>query len=474
VSALTLEALQARLDRDLDATGRIEDPQLVTRVREDGRRLVFLLQGLARASRLHAANNEALEPPAAQLAEVLAGLIEQVGAVQVVLAERQAYVNDVRLRPRPFERAASDRLAEELARHELGGVTFHGTLDAAGFKRLARGLAMPAGGPRPAAALRAQLAELRSVELVEPWRFAVDPAPSRGQGRGELLGRIARDAHDTLKRLDAGWTSNPVRLRRAVIDLVDDLAAHPEHATRAPFAGNGTLSERHLVSVCQLSLLLGSALGLPDTSLADLGVAALLHDVGYLTNRHPERHAQAGARLLLRQRGPSGVRTRRLLAVLEHTTDFQRDAEDAVPPSLFARILRVAEHYDLLVAGEAAARRLSPASALERMWADQGRRYDPVLLALFVRALGSRPPGTVLELRDGRWAVVVRPGRDRERWALPVVREMRSAAGAVVADGEEIDLGDERASVTARRVIEPAELDSSLAETCVRLLSAAA
>ncbi len=478
MSALSLETLQARLAHVLDAAERIEDPARAARVREDGRRVVFLLQGLVRASRLHAPDNDALTPPAQELAELIADLVELLGVVHVVLAEGQAYVNDVRLRTRHSEQAAVERLTAELGRHGLGGVSFHGALDAAGCKRLAREICGQAEAQRPLAALRARLADLRAVELVGSWRASATTPPALEAGHRELLARVARNARDTLRRLDAGWMPNPVRLRRVVIDLVDDLARHPERASRAPFAGDGTLDERHLVAVCQLSLLIGKALGLPETSLADLGVAALIHDVGYLTSRDPLRHAQAGARLLLRQRGPSGARTRRLLAVLEHTRGFATEAEgarsaDGAPPCLFARILCVAEHYDLLVAGEEAPRRLSPATALARMWAGQGRRYDPVLLALFARALGSRPPGTTLELSDGRWAIVVRPAPGRERFSLPVVRVIRSAAGDVVAEGEEIDLWSRKAALTERRVVEPAELGDAVTAVASRQLAAA-
>jgi HD-GYP domain-containing protein (c-di-GMP phosphodiesterase class II) len=476
MSTNTLEALQGRLEHELNGAGRPEDRALAARVRNEGHRLVFLLNALVRASRLYAPDNDALGPPAEELAEILAGLIERLGVVHVVLVENQAYVNDVRLRVRPLEQVVIDQLSAELDRHEVGGVSFHRRLDAPGFRRLSRALSLPAEGPRPAAALRAQLAELRDVEISGRWRFqtAADGDASSEKKDLEILARAARDVHDTLTRLGVGWMPNPVRLRRVVIELVESLRGRPESAALAPFAGRTEGSERHPISVCRLSLMLGRALGLDDAALSDLGVAALLHDVGYLTARHPVRHAIEGVRLLLRQRGPSEAKVRRLLAVLEHVEDYRRADGDAGAPGLFARILRVTEHYDLMVAAAPAPSRLSPATALARMWAGRGERYDPVLLALFAQQLGCQPPGTLLELADGSWGVVVRRGGSRERWAHPVVRIVRAADGSAVQDGSELDLYDQRDRVKGRRVIEPALVDEQVAAVCGAALADAA
>jgi hypothetical protein len=258
---------------------------------------------------------------------------------------------------------------------------------------------------------------------------------------------------DTLGRLAAGWMPNPLRIRRVVIDLVEGLRARPDQAALAPFAGQPGTSERHLLSVCQLSLMLGRAVGLGEAALSDLGVTAILHDVGYLASRDPVRHALAGTRLLLRQRGWSEAKVRRLRAVLEHHEDAGTDAS---APSLFARIIHVVDDYDLLVTprrGEDAPP--SPATALARMWAGRGTRYDSTLLDLLAQELGLYPPGTLLGLSDGSLALVVRPSRNREGWAHPVVRVVRAGDGTFPEASPAIDLLDGRTHLEVLGVMEP-------------------
>ncbi len=160
--------------------------------------------------------------------------------------------------------------------------------------------------------------------------------------------------------------------------------------------------------------------------------------------------------------------------MLEHVEDYRRTDADADAPGLFARILHLAEHYDLMVAAGPAQSRLSPATALARMWASRGERYDPVLLALFAPA--ARVPTTrhSARARRGRWGVVVRSGGARERWAHPVVRIVRAADGSAVQDGSELDLYDQRDRVKGRRVVEPALVEPAVAEACRTVLADAA
>ncbi len=431
-------------------------------IAREGRRLILLLAGLVRASRLYELNNEALGGPADELAETLAGLIERLGAVHLVFVEDQAYVNDVRLRCRPSEQSVVERLGAELGRHDAGGLSFCRPLASGELRRLAREVASPARGPRAAAELRARLSGLGDVEVPGRFRFRIGEDDLSPRDSRETPARAERAIHHLVSRVVAGRAPNVLPLRRVAIDLVDSIRARPERAALAPFAGRLGGSERHLVSVCQLSLMLGASLGLPEATLVELGVAALLHDVGYLSCRDPLRHPIAGARVLLRQRGFNEAKMRRLLAVAQHAEEVV-DGQRSRPINLFARILHLAEHYDLLVAPRPdAPPRHSPASALARLWARRGATYDPALLALFVRSLGLYPPGTVLVLSDGCWAVVTGCPRDRQSWASPRVRVVRSAAGADTLEGQTIDLRWQRRT-EVRRVVEPALLGSALA-----------
>lgn len=474
----SLDILQERLELALRDGGPHEDREVAAQIRGEGHRLVFLLNGLVRATRLYALDNDALAGPAAELGEVIGVLVDRLGVVHLMLVEDQAYVNDVRLRVRPLEQMVVDQLSAEFARHQIGGLSIHHRLPPDRVKLLALELSGPAPAEQPAAALRARLAAVGDLELSGRWRFRLggDEEQLGPKTHAEILARAEAAVRDALGRVAAGWMPNPLPIRRVVIDLVEGLARRPERAAVAPFAGRFGASERHLLSVCQLSLLLGRELGLSEAQLSDLGVAALLHDVGYLTSQDPIGHALAGARLLMRQRGFGEAKLRRLRAVLEHHDGERPGSQRGRATSLFARILHVADQYDLLVAPRHGTldRSVAPATALARLWAGRGGRFDADLVALFARALGLYPAGTLLELVDGSWAVVERSGTGPERWSRPVVRVVRACDGSVGPAAETIDLGERADEAGIKQVIEPSAAGCGITSAVQAVLEAAA
>jgi len=85
---------------------------------------------------------------------------------------------------------------------------------------------------------------------------------------------------------------------------------------------------QHLLSVTTLALQ-PERVGLSDAALSDLGVAAMLHDVGY-TRSTAAANEVAGARMLLPPAGIPRGKIRRLRATLEHHMPAE------ARPSLFA------------------------------------------------------------------------------------------------------------------------------------------
>ena len=409
-----VEAVEAHLELARRRAPRSDEREVARLLREEGHRLVFLLNGLLRGSRLYDLGNAALAGPAEELAAVLASLVDRLGAVSMSAVEDEIYVNEVRLRVRPAQHAAIEQLAAELARHDAGGLVFHHGLRPDGLRRLAHAIASAAADPR-LESLQARASEAGDVEVTGRLRRRTGPDDHpRSADAARTLEDLAVAARSARARAAVGWMPATLPLRRAVIPLIERLRTRPERAALSPFVV-GPGPERHAVSTCQLSLLVGRAVGLAEASLADLGLAALVHDVGVPRAGRLEDRGLAGARVLLRQRGFGEAKVRRLRAVLDLERD--RDDEAAGGPSLFARILRVVHEYDLLTAPRAdAPGRLSPPTALARLWAARGTRLDPDVVAVLARELGAYPPGSLLRLESGEWAVVVRPGAGRERW----------------------------------------------------------
>jgi putative nucleotidyltransferase with HDIG domain len=167
---------------------------------------------------------------------------------------------------------------------------------------------------------------------------------------------------------------------------------------------------RHAAAVAHYALELARAAGLSERQQALVHTAGLLHDIGkealpdrVLLGRAPlaaderqllQRHPADGARLLLRVEGLGEVAT----AVLAHHERIDGQgypdglAGDGIP--ITARILAIAEVYDVLTAEDSYRPTLSAAEAEDELRRVAGAQLDGRLVWLFVTQV---LPGRLLE-----------------------------------------------------------------------------
>lgn len=180
----------------------------------------------------------------------------------------------------------------------------------------------------------------------------------------------------------------------------------------------------HALSVMTLSLLLAKQLGMDTEGLRQVGLAALLHDIGLgalnpslvrnpARNRHEEAIYQTHCRLGADQLGALGatVPPAVVQAALSHHEredgrGYPRGLRGAEIP-LIAKIVGIVNRFDNLTNPTDQRAAVSPAEALGVMWARERPAFDEVLLQAFIRTMGIYPPGTLVQLSDGRCGVVV-------------------------------------------------------------------
>jgi hypothetical protein len=426
-----LQQAQRTLSRTLGKARAGEDRELAQRVRENGEALAQMLAGLLKMTRVHAADNRAFDAPIAEFCRALSALAELVGVVHLVAVEDQAYVNEMRLRSEG--RPGLKDLGAELRRHNVGGISFQAELRSEQARALVAGFGAPPTEPYPRTALRSRLAldGVASVQLHGVFRFRT--TEDLEGGTADPAAALRRALHLSAEAWDAlasGRVFNPLPLRRAVSEILEIGPLSPALWDAWVV---GMPRRDHALSVALHALLLGQAVGFPKGVLQDVGVAGLVHDVGYAAlgngpgSAGPEglaRHPGEGARVLLRQRGFSDAKVRRLRAVLDH---HRGQAEPRGRPSAVGSILRIAEDYSSFV--RVYGQRITQADVLAAMSRAAGAFYHPVLAQLLVNALGRFPPGTLLELADGRRVRSTSPVRSPETFAAPLARFVDPATG---------------------------------------------
>ena len=210
---------------------------------------------------------------------------------------------------------------------------------------------------------------------------------------------------------------------RALVDtMLTDIQDHGESAIRLLSDVQGDRAAQHAMNVTVLAVLLGRALGMDGEELQALGLAAFVHDIGKSRLpdlvRHKDEAFTAAQLKAYQEHVAHGVGLARAMglgpAVLQAMAQHHEAADGSGFPrgcrgeemSRCAHILALINRYDSLCNPLNPARALTPHEALSLLFAAHKARFDPVTLNAFIRMVGVYPPGCIVQLSDGRFAVV--------------------------------------------------------------------
>jgi HD-GYP domain-containing protein (c-di-GMP phosphodiesterase class II) len=221
--------------------------------------------------------------------------------------------------------------------------------------------------------------------------------------------------------------------------FVQQMLGNGESVIRLLSEGLGDRAALHSVNVTVLCLLLGKAMGLPADALGDLGTAAMLHDLGKqqlpdrvrfreehftpaelkLYQSHVGHGAQLGKRLKLPVNALLGVSQHH---EMEDGTGFPLGLKgDKISP--LAKILALVNRYDNLCNPGNPSGALTPHEALSLIFAQMKTRFETQTLGAFIRMMGVYPPGSVVQLVDARYAMVVSVNSSRPLRPRLIVHE---------------------------------------------------
>ncbi|TIH17026.1 HD-GYP domain-containing protein [Marinifilum sp. JC120] len=240
-------------------------------------------------------------------------------------------------------------------------------------------------------------------------------------------------AHKFIDDVRRGKTVEVEEAVPIVGEVIDSLTANePAALTLAFLKRYDEYTYTHSINVNLYSLLLGKALGLSRNELESLGVAALFHDVGKgripnkvlnkpgkLTDSEYEvmkSHPQEGLEVL---RDVKGLDQAVLRGVVEHHERYDGNGypskikgEDIHP---FGRIIAISDVYDALTSVRVYKKAITPAKTLSQMYKWKGTDFDPAYLNRFIRVMGIYPPGTMVQLDDLRFAIVLETNETKPR-----------------------------------------------------------
>lgn len=188
-------------------------------------------------------------------------------------------------------------------------------------------------------------------------------------------------------------------------------------------AGSGDRAASHALNVGVISLLIGRTLGLAENELMELGVGALMHDVGKLDVADRFRHAEDGFTgnelAAYRDHVAKGVAVAQRMGIAAGALRVLAQHHEHVDGSGFplklageriamtARIVALINRYDNLCNPQSRTQPLTPHEAVSVLFAQGRHSFDSTVLNTFIRMMGVYPAGSLVQLTDDRFALVV-------------------------------------------------------------------
>lgn len=457
------------------------------RERREGRALIVALHGAARALKLYPPEHQAVQRALEELTTVGATL----GAGdELELRARGDYlfINGVRLRLDLANYASLGKVLELLHAAGVGTITVAPAATPHDWLVLLDALE---SSPVQHDGLDALQNALRrasvSVFTITPAADEDEDAGSEREADREAARRTYTQAvaltKDVIHSVRMGRAPSSRKIKRAVQAIVDQVLNE-----ETSLIGLTTLRDydeytyTHSVNVCIFAVALGRRLGMRKLELYELGLAALLHDMGKtrvpmdvlhksesldeMEWRAITSHPWMGALTLFQLKGQGDLPYRAINVAHEHhmKCDLSGYPRPVRPRSLAiaSRIVAVADGYDAATTRRSYQTTPYPPSAVLQEMRDNPRRgLDPLVVKAFMALLGVYPPGTLVVLDTYELAVVRSPNPSPELVSRPRALVISDALGNLMSPALDVDLAARSADGQfARTIIKTADPDA--------------
>jgi HD-GYP domain-containing protein (c-di-GMP phosphodiesterase class II) len=448
-------------------------------IRQGGRALLLAFYAALRSLKMYPLENATVQKSLDDLDAAARSLLKLEVDVEIRIAGDFLFVNSTRLRVELDNYASFSHVLTLLRAFEIGTLHIRSGMERREWQIFLSLLLSISekGTDERLEVLQERLQEVKVTHL----------EVERAQPEGDTTSQEARFAakrvysegvavtRDVIAGIRLGRATRLKRVKRAVQLVVDQVLNN-----EMSMVGMTTVRDydeytfTHSVNVCIFSVALGRKLGFSKVQLYDLGMTALLHDVGKarvppeILNKAGglderewkiiQQHPWHGALTLFGMRAYDEIPYHAILVAHEHhmKIDLTGYPKCIRPRTLgiFSRIVSVADAFDA-----ATTRRvyqsvpIEPDQVLREMWESPKRGHDRVVVKALINLLGIYPVGTCVILDTFEVAVVTGPSADAQL-NRPLVRIAVDTDGATVpVPGNPANLAEKDESGAFKRSI---------------------
>lgn len=449
--------------------------------RDRGRNFLLALYDALRTVKAYPIEHTKVGQALDHVASAAGEILDEEGALEARISGQLLDVNAVRLRLDLDNFASFGHVISTLSKAGIGWVRMEKPASSSEWKTFVSQLLKFAAGEPSENRIDEfrQVIRDRGVSRIE----VGSPMEEQARFAGELeRKRVAKQTYEqsvaVTKELYGstrlGRSMQLKQMRHAVRSIVDQVLDN-----EVTSVGLTTLNDydrytfAHTVNVCIFSVAIGRRLGLSKSRLFDLGMVALLHDVG--KSRVPleivakegelteaehakmQAHTWLGALSVYRLRDYGEIPFRGMITAYEHHIKVDLSGYPKVirprTPSVFSKIVGVAAAFDAATSTRSYSAAKSPDVVLRELWDDPNQGHDPVLVKALINLLGIYPVGTCVILDTHELAIVHAANSDAAQVHRPIVRLICDADGVWLDEPPLVDLADTEADGSFSRSI---------------------
>jgi putative nucleotidyltransferase with HDIG domain len=438
-----------------------------------GNNLVSKFHVMMRVSQIYDAKNVTFRQFMQESLETINTLVQKEGGLSLKIVRDDIFFNDQRLRY-SVEGFTSFKYLMTLWKKKLiGGVTFRGPIDEGALQAFIYTMNnLPEGREENAAHFNEEMAHqhVQSIEVIPLEGIERDEGETlqkedqRVVGKKvffETLGTI-KEVITQIKTKQCPEVRKLKRLAQTAVNLVMQDESILMGLTAIKNYDEYTFN--HSVNVAIYALGIGRRLGFTKKTLTELGITAMLHDIGKskipreVLNKpaklddgewnQMKKHPLTGVEIVLNLKQLGELNPRMVIGIFDHHLKSDMTGYPKVfrkkEPSLFGRIIQIADCYDAMTTPRVYRKApYTPEQALAILLRDRGTQFDPILLKIFVGLMGIFPIGSLVMLDTKELAIVYKANAD-PRWldrpqVILVSRDQKGDVKKEFADLAEAD-----------------------------------
>ncbi len=468
-------------------TSDVKEKDIEVRAKDVVNNLAIVIK----TSQLHNVNNVAVVTAVHKFLEILNPLISSEEII-LQLIEEFFHLNGGRVRYTMEYSSNFDFIIEEFKKIGLGTIIFEKTMTEDNIKALLSAIQTSGQSDIPFQTLCDGLASVPHIQIKELQKIREDTEyHNKKKQIKKTYSSAVSITKGVLSKAESGEAINLKKSKRVIASITDQIL---EDESRSILLGMTTLKDyddytyHHSVNVSILAIAFGHKLGLPKMKLAELGLAALFHDLGKIKipleilNKPSalsdidwqtlRQHPVWGTVTILKIKGINESSMNLAIPAFEHHLNYDLsgypELKNKIPLDLYSKIITIADKYDAMTSSRVYSRTAIPPDKVLGLLIEQsGKKIDPYLLKAFVRMIGVYPIGCLVMLNTDELGLVFENSSDPKCVDRPRVLIIADSSGAktenAVVDLTEMD-DNEKYKRSIKNTLDPNKYGINLAE----------